>query len=91
MTKTELIKKVSLKTGFTLKDAKKAVDALTEVVSESIARDEDVTVPGFVSFKVKKLPAKDGIVPGTDRTYHTDERKTVKVYASKNLKAVVNA
>lgn len=89
MTKTDLVKAVATKAEVSQKVAKEVIDAFADVVTDSVVAGEDVVIQGFVSFKVKTLKAKDGVVPGTEKEYHADERKTVKAYVAKNIKDAV--
>ena len=40
------------------KQALMVVDALFDIVTKTIARGEDVTIPGFGKFYVRRVPAK---------------------------------
>ena len=53
MNKTELIAAVAEKTGLTKKDAERVVSATFETVTETIKKDEKVSISGFGIFEVK--------------------------------------
>ena len=50
MNKTELIAALTEKTGFTKKDAEKALNAVVDVITESLSKGDKVQVVGFGSF-----------------------------------------
>jgi len=53
MIKVDLIEKVYEKTGFSKKEAAKAVKAFFDLIKESLEKGEEVKLPGFGSFKVR--------------------------------------
>ena len=58
MNKTELIAALTEKTGFTKKDAEKALNAVVDVITESLSKGDKVQVVGFGSFEVKDRPER---------------------------------
>jgi len=56
--KDELIHQVAAKSGLTLKDTSKAIDAFTEVVREEIALDHEVRLMGFGTWNLRKVAAR---------------------------------
>ena len=60
MNKAELTAAIVKKTGFTKKDAEKAIAALTEVVTETLAAGEKVQIVGFGTFEVKERAERNG-------------------------------
>ena len=54
MTKTELINVVAEKTGFSKKDSDKAVAAVIDAISETLAGGDKVQLVGFGTFEVKE-------------------------------------
>ena len=59
MNKTELIAAITEKTGFTKKDAEKALNSVVDVITESLTKGEKVQIVGFGSFEVKDRPASE--------------------------------
>ena len=49
MNKAELTAAIVKKTGFTKKDAEKAIAAVTDVITETLAAGEKVQIVGFLS------------------------------------------
>ncbi len=99
MNKKELVEQLAKRTGFTKKDARTALDSIVEVITDALARGEEVTITGFGKFaprgrrssrrinpqtRVKiTVPAK--VVPGFKPGKHLRER------VMKSLKAVETA
>ncbi len=65
MNKTELIKSVSKKTRLTQKDCALCLDALKEVVAETLIHGEAIVLSGFGRFFTKFKPQRKGINPIT--------------------------
>ncbi|NLS44312.1 MAG: HU family DNA-binding protein [Firmicutes bacterium] len=89
MTKTELVEKVAMKTGFTKKDSAKAVDAILTVITETLAEGEKVALVGFGSFEVRQRAARSGRDPRTGAEIHIAARKAPVFKAGKSLKDAV--
>jgi len=67
-------------------EAEGAIKAFTEAVSVALARKEDVSLVGFGSFTATLQKGKSGKVPGTDKTYTTQDKMVPKFKAGKGLK-----
>ena len=63
MKKLQLTDAVAAKAGMTKKEAAAAVDAVLEVIAETLAQGEDVKITGFGSFEVKDRAAREGRNP----------------------------
>jgi len=63
MLKIDLERKVQAKTGSTLKDAKSAVDAVFEAISEALSSGDRVLITGFGTFLVRNRRARTGVNP----------------------------
>ena len=88
MNKTELINAVAEKAALTKKDAEAAVTAVLDVISETLAQDEEIRLVGFGSFEVKHRKPRIGQNPKTgDRV----EIPAAKVPAFKPGKALKDA
>ncbi len=57
MNKSEFIKVMADKAGFTLKDAGVAFEAMVATVVETLKTGEKIGIPGFGSFELKRKPA----------------------------------
>ncbi|WP_035186220.1 HU family DNA-binding protein [Alteribacter aurantiacus] len=65
MNKTELINAVSEKTELSKKDATNAVDAVFDVITDSLQKAEKVQLIGFGNFEVRERAARKGRNPQT--------------------------
>jgi DNA-binding protein HU-beta len=78
MNKTELINSIAEKAGLSKADAKKALDATVDTITEALAKDDKVTLIGFGTFSVVEKGERTGINPRTKETITIAARKTVK-------------
>lgn len=87
--KADLIDGVASKSGLTKKDATAAVEALFEVVTETLAEGERVQVIGFGSFEVRDRAARKGRNPQTGEELQIPATKVPAFKAGKGLKDAV--
>lgn len=90
MNKAELTVAIVKKTGFTKKDAEKALGTVTEVIAEALAAGEKVQVVGFGSFEVRNRPARVARNPRTGEQIEIAASKAPVFKAGKALKDSVN-
>jgi len=72
-------------------EAEKAIKAFTDAITEALVKKEDVSLVGFGSFTAVLQKGKTGKVPGTDKTYTTEDKMVPKFKAGKGLKDRVAA
>ncbi len=89
MNKAEFIDAVALKSGLSKKDAKSAVDAVLETITETLAKKDFVSFIGFGGFSTSARAARTAKVPGTDRTVEVAATTAVKFKVGKDLKLAV--
>lgn len=65
MNKTQFVKAIAEKTGFTIKDADAFVNAYADVVKETLVAGDKIQVVGFGSYEVKDVAEKQGVNPAT--------------------------
>ena len=65
MTKADLINAVAQKTQLSKKDSDKAVAAVLDAITETLAAGEKVSLVGFGTFEVKERAEREGINPRT--------------------------
>ncbi len=87
--KADLIDGVASKTGLTKKDATAAVEALFDVVTDTLADGERVQVIGFGSFEVRERAARKGRNPQTGEEIEIPATKVPAFKAGKGLKDAV--
>ena len=90
MTKTELINAVAEKAELTKKDADKAVSAVIDTITESLAKGEKIQLVGFGTFEVRERAAKEGINPATKEKMNIPAKKVPAFKAGRSLKDLVN-
>jgi len=72
-------------------EAEKAIKAFTEAVTTALVNKDDISLVGFGSFNAVLQKGKSGKVPGTDKTYTTEDKMVPKFKAGKGLKDRVAA
>lgn len=89
MNKTELINKVSEKSGLTKKDSDKAINALIETVTETLKCGNDLQLIKFGSFQVKQISVRTGRNPKISKEIEMAAADVPSFKAGKVLKETV--
>ncbi|MBC9866709.1 MAG: DNA-binding protein HU [Opitutae bacterium] len=89
MNKSELISDVADRTNLSKKDAANALGAVLDVVADSLAQGETVSLVGFGNFSVSRRNARTGRNPQTGAEIHIPARNLVKFSSGKALKDAV--
>jgi DNA-binding protein HU-beta len=89
MNKTELVKAVAEQAELTQKDAAKAVDALIETISETLAQEGKIQLIGFGTFEVRERAARKGRNPQTGEEIEIAASKVPAFKPGKELKEAV--
>ena len=90
MNKNELVQAIAKEADVTLIDAGKCLDALMKGVTESLAKNDNVTLVGFGTFQVKDRSAREGRNPKTGEAIQIKACKVPSFKAGKGLKDTVN-
>ncbi len=90
MNKGELIDAVAGRAGMSRADATKAVDAVIESVTATLANGGSVSLVGFGTFSVKARAARAGRNPRTGETIQIKASNVPGFKAGKGLKDAVN-
>ena len=90
MNKSELIDALAAKSDLSKAAAGRAIDALTEIVSETLGKGDTVSLIGFGTFSVGQRAARTGRNPKTGAELKIAASKTPKFSAGAKLKAAVN-
>ena len=85
MNKTELIDAVAAKAGLSKVDAKKALDAVLNSITEAVKGGDKVALVGFGTFSVSERAARTGRNPQTGATIEIAAKKSVKFKAGAGL------
>jgi DNA-binding protein HU-beta len=92
MNKAEFVELVQKSGNYKTKvEAEGAIKAFTEAVTTALVDKNDVSLVGFGSFNAVLQKGKSGKVPGTDKTYTTEDKMVPKFKAGKGLKDRVAA
>jgi DNA-binding protein HU-beta len=89
MNKADLIGAVADKAELSKADAGRAVDALIEVVTRALKKNDKVSLVGFGTFAVRKRAARMGRNPKTGATLKIAASKNPTFKAGKALKDAV--
>jgi DNA-binding protein HU-beta len=89
MNKQDLIAALATKTGISKKQAGEAIDALGEVVGKTLAKGDEVTLPGIGKLAVKTSAARTGRNPATGASMNIPAKKKPAFTAAKALKDAV--
>ena len=89
MNKTELIEKIADRANLTKADAGRAVNAVLDTIVETVASGDDVTLPGFGSFKAVQRAAREGQNPKTGEKLQIAATTAPKFSAGATFKSAV--
>lgn len=90
MNKKELIKAMSEKLGTTQKAAGEQLEAILEVITETLVDGGEVSLTGFGKFSVVERAERQGVNPATSEKITIAASKAPKFKASSTLKNLVN-
>ena len=90
MNKGELVAALAAKSELSKKDSETALNALIDVISETMAKGEKVQLIGFGTFEAKNRPARAARNPRTGETVKIAACKAPAFKAGKALKDKVN-
>ena len=89
MNKTELVAALAEKTQLPKKNAELALNAVVEVITESLSKGDKVQIVGFGSFEVKHRAERTGLNPRTKEPVTIAASKVPTFKAGKALKESV--
>ncbi|MEB4614840.1 HU family DNA-binding protein [Leucobacter sp. M11] len=89
LNKTELVAKIAAETGQSQATVGSVVDGFFAAVSETVAKGDKVTIPGWIAFESADTSARTGRNPQTGETINIPAGKRVKVSVGSKLKAAV--
>lgn len=90
MNKSELIDAIASKSELSKADADRAYKAMVEVISETLAKDEQISLIGFGTFLVRERSERTGRNPRTGEEIKIAAAKIPSFKAGKALKDAVN-
>lgn len=89
MNKKEIVSAVAEKANLSKKDAEAAINTALAVITEELAKGNEVQFTGFGSFCVKTRAPRDGKNPRTGEVISIPETKAPAFKAGKALKDAV--
>jgi|TARA_R110000850_G_scaffold137840_5_gene258964 DNA-binding protein HU-alpha len=90
MKKPELAAAIAEKAGVTKEKAGEIINAITDEITNAMAKNDPVTLIGFGSFSVRERSARTGKNPQTGASIQIAASKSVGFKAGKSLKDAVN-
>jgi DNA-binding protein HU-beta len=91
MTKAQLVAALAERTGGDKKVASGMLDALTGIITETVAQGGAVTLPGVGKFFLRERPQRTARNPSTGEQIQKPADKVVKITVAKALKDSINA
>jgi DNA-binding protein HU-beta len=91
MNKNQLIEEIAKQAKLKKDDARQALEAVFQIITESLKKDEPVAIPGFGKFTVRKRKAMKGRNPRTGDPIDIPDTKLPSLVASSVLKKAVNS
>lgn len=89
MNKAELVDAMAQQSGLSKADAKKALEAFTDVVTSTLKKGDRVGLVGFGTFTVAQRNERTGINPSTKAPIQIPAKKVVKFKPGMELSAAV--
>lgn len=77
MNKTELVNAIAA-AGLSKADAKKALEATLNAITDTLKQGDKVSLLGFGTFSLNERPAREGINPRTKEKVQIEAKKVVK-------------
>jgi DNA-binding protein HU-beta len=90
MNRADLVQALAEKTGSSQADAGRSLDAVMTVISETLAKGDEVKLPGFGTFQVIDRAATEGRHPRTGEKIAIPASKQPKFKAGVELKRAVS-
>ena len=90
MGKTELIKRISKRTGMTRDVCESVVDAMIEEIKEALVEGENVIIKGFMGFELGTMKERVGRHPITGEMISFPAVRKVNCKISRTIKDAVS-
>ena len=89
MNKAAIVARVARRMGLNKFTAEGAVDTVLEAIAESLAKEEDVRIAGFGTFRTRSRAAREGRNPATGESVRIPASKIPSFKAAKGLREAV--
>ena len=90
VTKSELVDHIAARADLTKGKALQALESFIEVITESLKKNEDVSLIGFGTFRVSHRKSRAGFNPRTGEKIIIPAQKSVAFRVGKGLKSSLN-
>ncbi len=90
ISKDQLIADIAEATDLTKANIRAVLDQLSEIVSDALENNDEVTLPGIGKLKVNARPARTGRNPQTGKAIEIAARNAVKFVPAKALTDAIN-
>ena len=90
MNKSELVAAMAESAGISKADASKALNGLTEAITNALSKADKVSLIGFGTFSASKRAARTGRNPSTGKPLKIAAKTVAKFKAGKALADAVN-
>jgi DNA-binding protein HU-beta len=91
MNKSELVAEIAKKSSLTKKDSEIALNALIEVIGDTLKKGDKISLVGFGSYEVRKRKARIGVNPQTKEELKIPAKKVAVFRPGKTLKELVDS
>ena len=91
MTKNEFVDQVAASSGLGKGEAGKAVDAVLDVIEQTLARGGEINITGFGKFSVADRSARQGVNPQTGEKIQIAASRVPRFSAGSGLKSAVKS
>ena len=81
---------IAEKTALSKKDAEIALQAVTDSLTELLAKGDSIILPGFASISIKKRAARKGRNPSTGKVIDIAASNAISFKAGAKLKEAIN-
>ncbi len=90
MNKADLVNSISQSTGMTKTKSNEVLDVITNIITETLAKGEKVTLVGFGTFTTSERKARKGRNPKTGEVIDIPAKRVAKFKAGSSLIDTVN-
>jgi len=87
--KGEFVDKLATRTGLTKKDARKALDAMIDLITDTLVSNDEVLLTGFGKFEVRARKESKRINPQTQKRITVPKKVMPAFKPGKDLKDIV--
>lgn len=90
ISKDQLISDIAEATDATKATVRAVLEQLSEIVSDALENNDEITLPGIGKLKVSERPARTGRNPQTGKAIEIAAKKVVKYVPAKALTDAIN-